>query len=393
MVMTVNRAGRFLVAAFVSLIALPSVVLAPAAASAVASAGQAASEPSPGTRSWRVYVTNTGFRDSRAAGVAVFSAGADGLLAGPSPLTPTPVASRRITFAPDGRTAYVPSGTMGSRVSRIDIFDVSVGGKLTPRSYLTINEGMPFGMVVAPDGRTAYVSHLTPDAGAVSALRIGPDGALSPLGEPFQTTLPDPKGLAITPDGRFLYVSHGLLDEQKDSVVPIARNADGSLGREGAPADIGAGGAAVTITPDGRFLYVACEVTDDVYGFAIRADGGLSRVPGSPEPTPVFAEGALVSPSGRYLYVATDGGIYAFAVGVGGRLTAVPGSPFAAGNGPIGLAFAPDPRYLYVSVFGDSAVWTFQVRPDGSLDDIQSGLKTGGNAPGFDSVTVLPDRP
>lgn len=366
-------------------------VLVTAVPAATASASDRITAKEPARK---LYVTDSGEITNEST-ISIFTVGPDGGLTPFGAPVPTTSQARKIAFTPDGRTAYVVNGS--DLVNQIEVFTVNDDGSLTRRTPVPADQ-FPFAMAVAPDGRTAYVSHTT--AQTLVVYRIGADGSLTRLGESIKTGSGVPKGVAATPDGRFLYVSHGLpSDTERAVVVGFAINADGTLTQLPDEAQIGISGGAVTITPDGRFLYVANQVSNDVYGFSIRADGSLRPVPSSPTPAGDFTFGATVSPDGRHLYATSVGavtgqkeGVWAYAIGGDGRLTTVTGSPFVDGDGPVGLAFAPDGRHLYVSNFNSSDVSTFEVAASGALTVAGPRLPTPGNGPAFDSATMLPNQ-
>ncbi|HEX6684123.1 MAG TPA: hypothetical protein VF062_15070 [Candidatus Limnocylindrales bacterium] len=98
------------------------------------------------------------------------------------------------------------------------------------------------------------------------------------------------------------------LDSDPDLLSGFAVQPDGTLRRIG-QAMIGPAGGVASITPDGRFLYVP-SAANQVFGFAIAADGALQPVAGSPFFAPDVPLQAAVTPDGRHLYV-TGGGLLA----------------------------------------------------------------------------------
>jgi hypothetical protein len=87
-----------------------------------------------------------------------------------------------------------------------------------------------------------------------------------------------------------------------------------------------------------------------------------------------------------------DRGIWTFAIGEDGALTTV-GPRIAGVPGP-GITSTPDGRRLYVSDFFSDSVSAFDITPStGVLEKIAGQpAPSGGKAPGFDAVGVLPNQ-
>jgi 6-phosphogluconolactonase (cycloisomerase 2 family) len=319
---------------------------------------------------------------------------------------------RQMVFTPDARMAYASNTGDGT----ISVYTVGPRGRLNrlpgPAGTVVTGGDTPFGTVVTPGGRTLYVAHVF--SGTVAAFTINSDGRLSPLPDsPIDTSVPNPRGLAVTPNGRFLYVGHGDPGEGRDTSVgaltAFAINRDGSLTPIGSPIRVGRFCGATAITPDGRHLYLICQDTDEIHGFAIGSDGGLTPLPGSPYEVSDFPEGITSSPDGRFIYTAsvglgtdppTDGAVSGFSVGADGALTEVRRPPLAAGVGPVGITTGPDGRFVYSST-GDpkdpdnalGALSAFGVGPAGKLRPLLgSPFPTGGVGPAYNSASVLPDQ-
>jgi 6-phosphogluconolactonase (cycloisomerase 2 family) len=140
---------------------------------------------------------------------------------------------------------------------------------------------------------------------------------------------------------------------------------------------------ASVITPDGRFQYVAA---DDVCAFAV--DGRTrvaSPVPGMPFRGGKFVRALTLDRSSRYLYTANQDSndVSAYAVDrATGVLTAVPGSPFAAGSEPFAVTTDGSGRFLYVANNTARSVSAYRI-------DIDTGALT----PVAGSPFAAPDRP
>jgi DNA-binding beta-propeller fold protein YncE len=348
-----------------------------------------------------LYVTNSG-RDfgggTGAHPVSAYTVDVTGVPVALGEPVPTGAGARGIVFSPDGHHAYV----VALEENAIYPYAVGTHGALAGLgSPVPVGGESPFGIAISPDGRSLFTANQT--SGTVSVFSIGADGRPVPRGAPVSTGVLTPRNVAVSPDGRFLFVSHGVpLDEDPDAIVTFPIRPDRTLGPARPPTPAGAAGTGIAISPDGRFLYLACSTSDAVYAFRIGADGALSPVPGSPYPAPKTPEGVAITPDGRQLYVTSvatrpvlspdDQGIWTFAIGVDGGLTTV--GPRISGVAGPGITSTPDGRRLYVSDFFTDTVIAFDISPStGILTKIAgSPVPSGGKAPGFDAIGVLPDQ-
>lgn len=346
-----------------------------------------------------LYVTNSGMIMPGGTNVgphdtAIFTIGRTGDLTPFGAPVPGVTQPRGIVFSPSGRTAYI-ADSGGDAVAP---FRVGEDGRLSPLSPPLPSGDLPFGIAMAPNGRTLYAAHF--NSHDVAAFAVAEDGALTPLGPPVGIGHDNGKGVAVTPDGRFLFVATGTpLDPDPDVVVRFDIRPDGSLGAPGPSTPIGASGSGIVITPDGRFLYVACQGSDEVWGFRIGQDGDLTLVPGMPLLAPDFSEGAAVAPDGRHIYVTALGtqfpdqdGVYAFAVEADGALTQL-GDRIPTGDGPGAATPTPDGRRVYISNFRSDDISAYDVLPSGRLRELAgSPFPSRGEGPAFGAVMVAPNQ-
>jgi len=202
--------------------------------------------------------------------------------------------------------------------------------------------------------RFVYVSSGFPtSSNAVSALRIGANGALTPVsGSPFATGVVS-VGTAITPDARNVYTAN----IGSANVSGFAVAADGALSQLAGspfPSETGTGPFAAAPSPDGRFLYVAnhFNATIGVWAIDLTGGGGLSQIAGSPfaipagqsSPFPVAA-----APDGGHIYVPNENSdtVTGYAVAADGALSPI--QTIATDDNPFGAAITPDGKFLYVS--------------------------------------------
>jgi DNA-binding beta-propeller fold protein YncE len=307
--------------------------------------------------------------------------------------TPAPgvVGPRGIVFADDGRTAYVADSAGDAVVP----FRVAPDGALVPLSDPVPSGDLPFGIAVTP--HAVYVANF--NSADVVAFRADEDGALEPFGPPVPTGQGQGKGVAVTPDGRFAYVATGTPSDQvPDTIVRFDLRPDGSIGARGPATPIGVSGSGIVITPDGRFVYVACQGSDEVWGFRIEPDGGLTALPGLPLLAPDFSEGAVIGPDGAFLYVTALGsqqpdedGVYVFAIHDDGSLTQV-GDRIPTGDGPGAATTTPDGKFVYISNFRSDDISAYRVLPTGRLEELPSSpYPTGGDGPAFGAVQLPPN--
>jgi 6-phosphogluconolactonase (cycloisomerase 2 family) len=306
--------------------------------------------------------------------------------AGPSP----------VMFAPDGRTTYV----LNRGNNTVAAYRVTADGGL--RLLGSAPSGDAFGLALAPDGSSLFAAN---QSGTVSAYTIADDGTPRPAGDPVPTGFPLPQGLGVSPDGRFLYVGHGEPDSpgprEPDIIVRFTIGPKANLTRVGRPVPTNPSGAQIVFTPDGRFAYIATTFDSVVDGFRVGRDGGLTPLPRSPYASALFAEGAVIAPDGRHLFVAgsgqgeTHGAVAAYTINDDGSLTQAPGSPFRAGAFPVGIDTTPDGRFLLVSSQNEalrSRLFTFAIDEDSHLTPTGPPLVTGGTDSMFQSLAVRPDQ-
>jgi len=289
----------------------------------------------------------------------------------------------------------------------------------------------PEGLALSPDGAQLYAG--VSNTGAALGFARSGAGVLAPLpppggcvGAPATGPSPTParctplpvlalsKGVAVSADGRFLYVA------AHDAVVGLARDpGTGNLNPlplpggcvQQAPAPDGCAPGrglsdpqSLALTTDGRFLYA--EAGNGVAVFARDPGTGTLAQPAGPEgcvqaggtegctaartgTSPFGSNGVVLSPDGRNLYEAFDGGVAAFArdpqsgaltqlAGTKGCLTRGGKNGCARYNGAtqaFSLAVSPDGASVYLSGAHNAAanaLLAFTRSPaDGSLRQLQ----------------------
>ncbi|MBV8927640.1 MAG: beta-propeller fold lactonase family protein, partial [Mycobacteriaceae bacterium] len=287
-------------------------------------------------------------------------------------------------------------------------FSIGADGSLSPIACSGSNcktSDSPNGEAVTPNGRFLYVSGYS---GTISVFAIGADGSLTPIPCSSACSIGDRTlRLAISPDGRFLYAPVGFDSSLNAGEIAVfAIGSDGSLSRVPCAASdcvtaTNEFPVAPVVTPDGRFLYVATPanifggVIDTVLIYRIASDGTLTPVPcpGTDCNTGSGPFGASLTPDGRYLYVNNDSSftVSAFAVGSDGTLTPIPcaGTNCNTGFGPSVVAVSPNGRFVYTSNT-DGTVSVFSIAADGSLTPVPCPGCSNPNAPAFLGMAISP---
>lgn len=181
-------------------------------------------------------------------------------------------------------------------------------------------------------------------------------------------------------------------DGQRNAVVILSRNADGTLTEaSGSPVATGGRGLVVPAGGDfdaqgsvrihGKYLLAVNPGSDSVAVLAMDGER-LAHVPGSPfasggvTPLSVAAHGDLVYVANQaipFMSPAVRPNVTGFHMAADGRLTPIAGSTieFPAGQGPAQVEFSPSGSVLAVTAGfqADGRIHTFAVQPDGRLKE------------------------
>lgn len=314
-----------------------------------------------------IVVSSNGFfayvANHRTNNVTAFRVSTEGaLLSVPSTsVNPNPIAvdaaPAALAISPDTTHLYVANHGDDT----VTAFNIEAAGALTriPQTGgntnpVAVNGADPSSIAIPQSGKFLYVANS--GSNDVTAFSIGASGLLSriaPSGtdaNPISTGGTTPKGMVIAPSGLFLYVANS--GSQTVTVFQIGSNGLLTLvppaGSRSNP--ISTGGTtpnALMISLDGRFLYVA-NGGGNVSAFTIGSDGLLARLPSSagnlnPVSAGTSPVALTISPDGRFLYVANQGGrVSAYTIdtetGTLAPLTALVGNPFLAGTAPSAIA-------------------------------------------------------
>jgi uncharacterized protein (TIGR03437 family) len=184
-------------------------------------------------------------------------------------------------------------------------------------------------------------------------------GALTAVqGSPFAAGIIRPVVAVIDPTGKFLYVtsSFGQSPPNAISAFTISPGSGALTVVQGSPFPTADLPEAMAVDPTGKFLYVASDGNTGAYGdisaYTINAaTGALTAIQGSPFRTGLYPEGIAVDPTGKFLYVTSliANTVSVYAINGGGEaLTPNAGSPYPAGNSPSSVAVHPTGKFVYV---------------------------------------------
>lgn len=231
---------------------------------------------------------------------------------------------------------------LNSGSGNIGILHVGGDGTLTPAGTRALSAGAAGAAAirVSPDGQRLAVTERA--SNTIDGFAIGNDDS---LGSPMTTTSAGlvPFGFDYTPRGQIAVSEAG-----SGSASSYTQARDGTLDLVSGPVSTSGQAAPcwLIVDPPGRFAYTANAGGASITGFALAADGTLSRLTANGI-TAALGAGAQpldldMSRDGRFLYVFENGkgAIGAFAVGGDGSLAAVGvlGTGLAAGSGYQGLA-------------------------------------------------------
>lgn len=233
---------------------------------------------------------------------------------------------------------------------------------------------------VTVHGNTVYV--LNQGSATISALRVGPDGRLSPL--PHSTRPLSKVGdidsaaaqVSFTPDGRQLVVTHKG-DQTIDTFTVYGRYAGHAVAHHSA------GSTPYGFDFDRRGNAIVSEAGPSaVSSYAVRF-GRLRTISPSVSDTQAAACWLVTTRDGRYAFTvnAASSTISSYRIGSDGRLTLLAAVAAHTTSGGTDAALSPDNKTLQVRL-GNGDIASYAVGHDGSLTRQQdtSSTATGGTA-------------
>jgi 6-phosphogluconolactonase (cycloisomerase 2 family) len=304
--------------------------------------------------------------------------------------------------------AQVPASDMAAAgTASISVFSPPPGGGISNSLNFAISAGGvgPTAMAVDPTGRFAYVADEgCPDvfAGSVSMYSIDQtNGTLTPVGLPVNSGEFGAIALSVDPSGKFAYVANWGEGNTSGSVSVFAINqSTGALTSSGyerapcspPPAPGSCAPWSLAMHPSGKFLYVANEggfTPTSVSMYAIDpTNGGLTLI------GVVSAEGratvVAVDPSGKFVYVADGYDNSDGSLGVNlamytvdattGVLTST--GTLIAGVSPVSLSIHPSGKFAYVGISQSLSLSIY------SIDSSTGKLTQTGSIPGIEGLLI-----
>ena len=266
----------------------------------------------------------------------------------------------------------------------------SASGALTLLSSSPYNTGLNAPVAMAVDAALGYVfsagnSSGSQNAGLIAAMAINENtGALSP--PVFTTPANWPTDIVVGPNGKFVFVS----SHQSDSVTVYSVASNGTLTQVGSPYTIPgvncgafciASADSMVYNPVAQTLYVDSNDGWFVATFTVNpATGALNFIYN--EPTYYGPSGMAVNPAGTFLYVDDGAGaaVNAYTVTTNAMsgdtpepLTTITGQPFTAGGTPLGAIIHPTGHFLYVTNSGSNNISEYSIGQSGGALSPLSG--------------------
>jgi 6-phosphogluconolactonase (cycloisomerase 2 family) len=277
-----------------------------------------------------------------------------------------------VVLSDDGRWLLVVNA--GS--NQVSLFSVNRHG-LTLKDTADSGGTRPISLAIHRD--LVYVVNaggMAAGADSISALRLRPNGTLSPLpgsSRPLSAANTDPAQVGFSPYGRFLLVTEkatNLID-----VFPL--DADGYAGDP--VSNPAAGTTPFAFAFGKRDHLLVSEVSggaDDagaVSSYDLTRDGILEVIDASVPNTETAPCWLVVTRGGRYAFTTNtpDDSLSAYSIDFEGHLELVDeggrtGEP-GTGTNPLDMDLSDDGRFLYTLNIGTNTISTFRVGPDGSL--------------------------
>ena len=233
----------------------------------------------------------------------------------------------------------------------------------------------------------AYTVNQYDSPGTVSQLTMGPMGALTALTPTTVNCEYDPNSLAVDPSGKYLYAVNlkGGASNTGGSISQYTIGTDGTLTAM-TPAVVAAGVSCtdIAVHPSGKWAYAPSAKNPGavMVQFTLGANGTLTQTSTAPLSEP-FTQFLAIHPSGKYLYVVTQG----IAFGhidqyiidqTTGALTAMtPAFVTPSGGTTFAITVHPSGKYLYVTDYY-GAISEYTIDPNsGALSPLATTTVAG----------------
>ncbi len=265
-------------------------------------------------------------------------------------------------------------------VAAVTVFNPPPGGGSSSTSNLTIIAGgvSPQSIAVDPTGRFAYVANIgCPDAfvGDLSIYTVNAStGELAAMLPNVQADF-GPHSVTVDPSGKLVYVvNDGDIEVTAGSIFAYALDATtGALTFTGNSAVCGTVTCvtpySIAVHPSGKFAYVANEggfAPTNISMFSINATTGAFTSLGTIT-AGGRAEAVSVDPTGKFVYEANEsdppgssGNVSAYAIDSStGALTSI--GTFPAGTDPTSVVVDPTGKFVYVTNSGSNDVSMYTI--------------------------------
>lgn len=282
------------------------------------------------------------------------------------------------SFSSSGVTAQISASDIAAAgTATVTVFNPAPGGGSSNTSTFTITTGGvgPQSIVVDPTGKFAYVANEgcgLSAFGNVSMYTINSStGTLTSVGPPVFTDDEGGRSLAVDPSGKFVYVASSGEGDTAGSISTYAINATtgalASIETISAPcAPPPSPGScspwSVVVDPSGKFAFVANEggfSPTSVSIYTINGTSGALTLVGT-----IAAGGRAVSvtvdPTGKFAYVATENDLSTYTINKAtGTLTSI--GTITTGTNPVSVAVDPTGKFAYVTNSGSNNVSIYSI--------------------------------
>ncbi|WP_246843706.1 beta-propeller fold lactonase family protein [Leptospira biflexa] len=249
---------------------------------------------------------------------------------------------------------------------KVSIIATSSDGRARAESKITVYSGYVYTTLNLAN----RVGHLTMDDDT-GVLTANLTTALLPMS--------DPNGITTDPAGKFLYTG----DFQSGNISLFSINqSTGELTANGNfPAGINP--RNLLVTPDGKYLYLAAEGSQSIRAYSINGDGTLNFL--NSFPTTIGHSQIQISRDGNYIFYLspTLTELVSYRINyIDGGLTLVGTSPSFANDGSGNVSTHPNGNFLYVGSYPSITILSFDRNTGnmGLVDSVAHSMGINGSA-------------